>query len=122
MRARTYHGIVFLAEDEDRLRDETQHLLEGAGYLVLTARDGVEALARMRGFAGGSVAIIDLLMPGMDGWELVDAMRGDSRLAQIPIIVTSGQRRAVVPGADRFVAKPYRPSELLAAVHELLPH
>src|SRR5690349_16785461 len=102
MRARTYHGIVFLAEDEDRLRDATQQLLEDAGYLVLSARDGVEALARMKGFAGGCVAVIDLLMPGMDGWELVDAMRSDSQLAQIPIIVISGQKRAVVPRADRF--------------------
>jgi CheY-like chemotaxis protein len=61
------HTLVFLVEDDDDLRESIEALLEAEGYVVLGARNGTEALARMRGSYGTSIAVIDLLMPGMDG-------------------------------------------------------
>lgn len=115
-----HKGVVFVADDEDALRDSTQDILEDAGYLVLSARNGTEALARMRGISGPAVAVIDLVMPGMDGWHLIEAMRADKNLAVIAVIVlTAHDGRDPVKGADRVIRKPYKPSELVGAVQDL---
>lgn len=112
-------GVVFLAEDENELRESTRGFLEQEGFLVLDARSGGEALSRMRGISVPSVAVIDLVMPGMDGWELIETMRADANLSRIPIIVVSAQGRESVKGADRVLRKPVTPSELVRHVVEL---
>jgi response regulator RpfG family c-di-GMP phosphodiesterase len=61
------HATIFLVDDDDELREGLEALLEGEGYLVLGARSGAEALARMQGSYGSSIAVIDLHMPGMNG-------------------------------------------------------
>jgi CheY-like chemotaxis protein len=117
-----YRGVVFLAEDEESVRTLAQDVLEDAGYLVLGARDGVEALARMRGVWSHAVAVIDLFMPRMDGESLIAAMRADSELASIPVIAVSGQvDRFLSAPVDRFMRKPYGPMELVEAVNALCP-
>jgi CheY-like chemotaxis protein len=115
-----HRAVVFVAEDDDDLRDGMQGLLEDEGFLVLGARNGAEALARMRGISGSAIAVIDLVMPGMDGWELIAAMRGDAELKRVPIIVVSGQRdRKPISGVDRIFEKPCAATELVRAVKEL---
>lgn len=116
-----YRGVVFLAEDEDAVRALAQDVLEAAGYLVLGARDGVEALARMRGVWSQAVAVIDLLMPRMDGESLIAAMRADSELAGIPVIAVSGHFDGLRAPVERFMRKPYLPDDLVEAVNALLP-
>jgi CheY-like chemotaxis protein len=111
-----HKGMVFVTDDEDALRDSIQEALEDAGYLVLSAREGREALARMRGYSGRSVAVLDLGMPGMSGWELMDKMSGDPGLKHIPIIVITGQADVEPKGAWRILRKPLRIDELLEAV------
>jgi chemosensory pili system protein ChpA (sensor histidine kinase/response regulator) len=114
-------AVVFLVDDDNDLRESVEQVLEGEGYLVLGARDGTEALARMRGISMPAVAVIDLMMPGMNGWELAKAMRADPALRNIPIIVISIKARAPVKGADRVLNKPVTAEELLAVVKEFLP-
>jgi len=97
----------------------TTECLEDAGYLVLSARDGEEALARMRGISGRAVAIIDLGMPYMDGNSLIAAMKADQELGRIPVLVVSGQSEPLKHGGDRFLRKPYAPDKLLSTVDEL---
>lgn len=116
---RAHKGIVFLAEDEKDLRELTRDLLEPEGFIVLEARSGDEALARMRGISGPAVAIIDLVMPRMDGWKLIETIRSDAKLKRIPIIVVSGQPRLTVQGADLVLRKPVAPSDLLRHVIDL---
>lgn len=118
MTSRTHKGVVFVADDDDAVRDSAQDILEDEGYLVLGARNGTEALSRMRGISGPAVALIDLVMPGMDGWDLIDAMRADVDLKRIPIIVISGQGREPIKGTDRVMRKPYKATELVGAVRE----
>jgi CheY-like chemotaxis protein len=120
MTGNIHKGVVILADDEDDLRVSLGEILEDDGYLVLTARSGAEALARMRGIFGPAIAIIDLIMPGMDGWQLIEEMRADERLARLPIVVITGRGDEPVPaGADLLLRKPYAIDELLSAVREL---
>jgi chemosensory pili system protein ChpA (sensor histidine kinase/response regulator) len=114
-------AVVFLVDDDNDLRESVEQVLEGEGYLVLGARDGTEALARMRGISIPAVAVIDLMMPGMNGWELAKAMKADPALRNIPIIVISVKDRAPVEGVDRVLNKPVTAEELLALVKEFLP-
>jgi len=113
-------AIVFLVDDDDELRESISQLLEHESYVVLCARDGREALARMRSISGPAVAVIDLMMPGMDGWKLARTMKADPALSYIPIIVVSSKAGAYVPGADRVLEKPCSAPRLFAAVKELL--
>lgn len=115
---RTHKGVVFLVDDEEDLRASTQDLLEDEGYFVLSARDGTEALARMKGITGSAVAIVDLVMPDMNGWELISALQADPIL-RIPVIVLSGLRQKRLDGAARVFRKPYDPAQLVEAVREL---
>lgn len=114
-------GVIFVFDDEAAFRDSLQDAFEDSGYFVLPARSGTEALARMHRFSGHAIAIIDLNMPGMDGWELIETMRADEELAHIPIFVVSSQEGQPVQGADRVFRKPLVLDELLRAVQELMP-
>ena len=107
---------MFLAEDDENIRVISEDVLESAGYLVLSARDGEEALLRMRGTHGPAVAVIDLMMPYMDGLSLIAAMRADEELVRIPVIAMSAQRDAPKAPIDHFMRKPFGPDELVNAV------
>lgn len=113
-------GTIFIADDEPTFRESIQDALEDVGYLVLPARGGIEALARMHGFSGNGLAIVDLNMPEMDGWELIENMRADKNLAHIPIVVVSSHGRDSATLADRHLEKPLRLGELLRTVQELM--
>ncbi len=119
-RHKAHKGVIFIAEDEPAVLESMQDALEDAGYLVLPGRDGHEALARMHGVSGASLAIVDLTMPGMDGWDLITRMRADKDLAHIPILVVSSHGRDPIKGADRLLRKPLTLKDLLRAVEELL--
>jgi CheY-like chemotaxis protein len=111
-----YEGKVFLIEDDDLLRESVSDALEHERFLVLPGRHGREALARMHGALPPRVAVIDLLMPGMNGYELIAAMKADPKLRSIPIIVVSGERRISVPDAQYVLTKPFELDKLVDAV------
>lgn len=116
---RAHRGVLFVFDDEDAYRESIEELFEDQGYLVLAARNGSEALARMRGMTIPSVAIVDLNMPGMNGWELIEQMKQDPKLKAIPIIVLTANSKAVVDGASYVFAKPYSIEKLLQLVDTL---
>lgn len=111
-----YEGKVFLIEDDDLLRESVSEVLESEHFLVLPGRHGREALARMQGTLPPRVAVIDLVMPGMNGYELIAAMKADPKLKSIPIIVVSGERRISVPDAQYVLTKPFDVDKLVDAV------
>jgi CheY-like chemotaxis protein len=108
---------VFLVEDDDELRELAREVIEDEGYSVLTARDGHEALHRMRGFTGRGVALIDLWLPRMDGWDVIATMKRDEKMRNIPVVVVSSQS-GDVPGAERIITKPCMPEDLIRAVSD----
>jgi len=111
---------VFLVDDDDAIRDAVESVLSSAGWLVVTASDGTEALGLMRHCVHPAVAVIDLVMPGMNGWELIARMKNDPKLAVYPIVVLSGKiLREPIPGVARVLEKPAELSTLLDVLHEL---
>ncbi|HVG69129.1 MAG TPA: response regulator [Kofleriaceae bacterium] len=107
---------VLLAEDDDALREVTADLLRDAGFEVEVVRDGVEAMAALRAARPG-VLLLDLMMPNLDGWQVVAQMRADPALATIPVCVLSAVEDG--PAVQRTLRKPVTLAALLAAVREL---
>lgn len=82
-------ALVLLVDDDEDLRDALRNFLEDAGHVVVTAGDGVAALAELDRMPLPHVAVIDFFMPVMDGLELSKTMRADRRLASVPVIIIS---------------------------------
>ena len=90
------HKSILIVEDEQDSRDTLRELLEFEGYNVETAVNGREALATLD-TSGDQICIVllDLFMPVMDGWQVIDQLRADGRLDKTPIvIITSAPYRA----------------------------
>ncbi len=123
--ARAGVETILVADDEESVRALARHILESHGYPVLEARDGqgaVDVVARHSGKLG--LVVLDLTMPRKSGWEAFEEIRGiDSTL---PVIMSSGYsleggpREALRRGGRAFLAKPYKPIDLLNIVQEVL--
>ena len=117
------HGFRILAIDDERqIRRSLQVNLEARGYEVLTAESGEEAIGLMN-HRRPDLALIDLLLPGMDGIELTDHI---STTLHIPIIILSAigeetkKIEALEKGADDYVTKPFSIEELTARIRSVL--
>ncbi|MFN9704415.1 MAG: response regulator transcription factor, partial [Planctomycetota bacterium] len=114
---------VLVIEDEPDLRAGLQHNLELEGFKVLTAADGREGLRKAKE-GQASLVLLDLMLPGMPGLEVLRSLREIGR--EIPIIIVSakGQDRDKVQGlelgADDYLTKPFGLSELLARIRAVL--
>ncbi|MEU4687896.1 SpoIIE family protein phosphatase [Actinoplanes sp. NPDC023714] len=117
-------GRILLADDNADLREHVSRLL-GPHWTVATAADGAEALALAREHPFDLV-LTDVMMPRMDGFELIAALRADPRTRDVPIVVLSaraGEEAAVeglAAGADDYLVKPFSTRELLARVRATL--
>ncbi|HEY8069572.1 MAG TPA: Hpt domain-containing protein [Burkholderiales bacterium] len=109
---------VMVVDDSLTVRKITSRLLEREGYQVLTAKDGLDALAQMKD-ALPDVMLVDIEMPRMDGFDLTRNLRGDPRTRGMPIIMISSRTaekhrsQAVELGVNVFLGKPYPEAELL---------
>lgn len=116
---------ILIIDDSASLRQVVRIALAGAGYEVLEAADGREALARLDEGAV-HLAICDVNMPRMDGIEFVRAakMRADCRFLPIIMLTTesreSRKREGQMAGAKAWVVKPFRPEQILHAVAKLV--
>ncbi|WP_139674919.1 Hpt domain-containing protein [Pseudomonas sp. F16(2018)] len=120
--------LVMVVDDSVTVRKVTSRLLERHGMSVLTAKDGVDAMALLEEHRP-DVLLLDIEMPRMDGFEVATRIRRDERLAQLPIImITSrtGQKhrdRAMAIGVNDYLGKPYQESVLLQSIaHWSQPH
>src|SRR3954452_18184185 len=98
---------VLLVEDDLEIRDILQDLLEAEGYDVIPASHGRQALDFLLG--GGALpdlVVLDLMMPLVDGTQVLTTMKQDPRLAQIPVVVLSAVARERRGGAAAFLRKP----------------
>lgn len=117
---------VLLAEDSVTTRLLEQHILETAGYEVVSAPDGAEAWRRLQE-GGADVVVTDVQMPGMDGFELTRAIRASPRFADLPVVLVTGlgsdadRLRGVEVGASLYLVKSaFDQQALLAALERLL--
>jgi len=113
---------ILVCDDEPSLRELVRAVL-GPGYRFAEAADGEAALALARDVVPDLV-VLDLMLPVMSGMVVLEELRRDARLAQVPVVVMTAwshaEASARTAGADRFVSKPFHPDELTAAVEELL--
>jgi CheY-like chemotaxis protein len=117
-------GRVLVVDDNDNIRRLICINLELAGFEVDTARDGVEALERVAA-QRPDVVTIDWKMPRLDGVGAVEALRADPRTRSLPIVMVTAYaqagdaERGRRAGVDAYLAKPFEPEELVAAVRRL---
>jgi chemosensory pili system protein ChpA (sensor histidine kinase/response regulator) len=113
---------VMVVEDEPAIRGLLSMTLESENYEVETAGDGREALSKLEQRAP-DVILLDLMLPNMDGWTLIDVLGDDSATDGIPIIVVSaGQPYLGVGegGVQAFLSKPFDVDTLLKVLEEVL--
>lgn len=118
MKKGTTRHTVLVVEDEEDLREMIREALQLNGYGVIIAEDGRQALARLSGIENLCLALIDLLMPGMNGWDLFHELKRRSELDGVPIVVYSSVANRAPKGATRVLRKPLTFNELLATVRE----
>jgi DNA-binding response OmpR family regulator len=111
-------GTVVVVEDDRVIRESMQTLLEDEGYRVLSAGGGREALKLLRSVAPPSMVLVDLMMPDVSGWDLIQEMHADARLSSVPIVIISAMGKALTPvaGVADILHKPFGARRLLSAV------
>ncbi len=116
---------VLLVDDEDSLRKVMRDLLERDGYDVAEARDGVQALDQIDR-VGPDIIVLDLNLPGLDGYGVLSHLRSRPATASIPVIVLTAKGdednevRVFELGADDFLTKPFRARALSARLEAVL--
>jgi len=112
---------ILVVDDDDDVRKMLCFVLAAEGYPTEEAHDGVEALERMHADGPPAMAVVDLMMPRMDGGELIRQMNQDPALAQTPIAIVSGHSSLgeKLPHVSAHLVKPIEIGELLAVVHRL---
>jgi len=106
---------VLIVDDENDIREAMSEALAEEGYKVHAVGDGAEALEKARDLRP-SLVLLDLMMPGMNGWEFRAAQKCDPDLASIPVVVVSALGRVNGLDAAGFIEKPFDLDHLLAVV------
>jgi two-component system OmpR family response regulator len=116
---------VLLVEDEPHILEALRFLLERDGFTVSSCSDGDQAISKAR-LDTPDLVVLDVMLPGRNGFEILREMRASPDLADIPVLMLTakGQSRdretALEAGANRFVTKPFSNEEIVAAVRELV--
>jgi DNA-binding response OmpR family regulator len=117
--------LIVVVDDDDDVRELIEFRLTRAGYEVVSGRDGEEALSLIRG-KRPALAVLDIMMPKLNGYEVTRQLRQDPELNRIPVILltASVQEGAATmgfeAGADDHMRKPFSPQELLVRVRSML--
>jgi DNA-binding response OmpR family regulator len=117
--------LVLAADDDPDILDLVAFRLERSGYTVLQARDGEEALA-LAVKELPDLAVLDVMMPKLDGFELTRRLRAEAATSRMPIILLTARaqdadvQRGFDAGADDYLRKPFSPEELRARVQAIL--
>ena len=114
---------ILVVEDDPSVRGLLQTLLSAEGYDVVTASDGLAGLVKATS-SPPALVLLDLMMPDLGGVRVLEEMRDDPDLADIPVIVVTGKVDAVpgmrdLLGEDNVFVKPFAVAELLARVDEV---
>jgi CheY-like chemotaxis protein len=108
--------VVLVVDDEQGMLEVIRFVLEGEGFDVATARNGVEALERLRAGMQPALVLLDMMMPVMSGWEFLDEVAKVPALKPTPIVVLTAGGSAGIPGAAEVLRKPYDLDVLLETV------
>ncbi|WP_300555181.1 response regulator transcription factor [Maricaulis sp.] len=113
---------ILVVDDDDRIRALLKRFLQERGYRVSTAENASRALATMKALEF-DLLVLDVMMPGMDGFEMTEAVRGQS---ETPIMLLTARGEAedrikgLSLGADDYLSKPFEPEELILRINAIL--
>jgi two-component system, cell cycle response regulator DivK len=116
---------ILIADDYEDTRELLRLILEAAGYHVREARNGRECV-QMAQISAPDIFLIDLSMPVLDGWGVLDELRGDARTREIPCIAVTAfsyaehTRRSSTEDFEAYITKPFKSKELLETIERLL--
>jgi DNA-binding response OmpR family regulator len=116
---------ILIIEDEEAIRFILEKRLSDAGYFVISAEDGIEGLNKLRK-ENPDLIVLDLMLPGLDGYQICSLIKRDRRYAHIPVLILTARiqqkdyEMAMAVGADAFLTKPFESQVLLSKIAELL--
>ena len=111
---------ILVVDDERDLRTFVAEIFDNLGYVVECAEDGAEALAKMES-SSPDLVVLDLMMPVIDGWGVLDRLRGMTR--HPPVVILSAYadcQRAIKAGAAGCISKPFRLKDLVGTCEDVL--
>lgn len=117
---------AFVAEDDDQMAEVLRFILEREGYAVRVAPDGRAAQQLIDGSPAPTIAILDIMLPYVDGYELLARLRAIEAWRDVPVIILSARSqeqdivRGLDAGADDYIVKPFKPEELRARIRRLV--
>ena len=112
---------ILIADDNEHIRESLASILEDEGYAMWIAKDGAEALRKVREIAP-DILILDVTMPEMSGYEVCRTIKSDPDLKKTFVLMLSAkgqateQERGKEVGADEYFVKPFSPSEIVARI------
>lgn len=116
---------VLVVEDDEHIAHLLHFMLERNGYVVHMARDGREGQALIQTLPPPAAAVLDVMLPFVDGFQLVRQLRAQTAWRDVPVLMLTAktQERDIVTaldgGANDYVVKPFQPNELLARLRRL---
>jgi len=116
---------ILIVDDEFGVLEVLEFILSDAGFTVVSALNGQDALARLEETTP-DLAIVDFMMPILDGSEVIKAIRSDQRVRDMPIILASALPEKTIrercDGYTTFLRKPYKTEQLMEEISRLLDH
>lgn len=118
-------GSILIVDDSTSIRQVVTFTLKEAGYDVVEAADGREALDKLSGAPGIGMIVTDLHMPNVDGIELIRAVRAMDAYRFVPIVMLTTESKEArrqegkAAGATGWIVKPFRPEQLVAVVRRV---
>jgi CheY-like chemotaxis protein len=120
-----HHPLILVVDDYQDAREMYAEYLQYSGFRVAEAKNGNEAVAQARSLKPDLI-LMDLSLPGMDGWEATRVLKADEETRHIPIVALTGHALAGASegarkaGCDSFVTKPCLPDDLVVEVRRML--
>ena len=117
---------ALVAEDDDQMAEVLRFILEREGYSVQLAPDGRTAQRLIDSAPAPAIVLLDVMLPHVDGYELLARLRGSESWRGVPVIIVSARSqeqdivRGLEAGADDYIAKPFKPDELRARIRRLV--
>ena len=118
--------LILIVDDDDRLREFVRVNLEMEGYAVREASNATEGLAALED-EPPDLILLDVMMPQVDGWEMLRRVQERHGVGAIPVIMFSGKidddglKHATTRGAQGFIGKPFNPQDLIDSTKQLVP-
>ncbi len=120
------NGSIMIIEDDRIISGLLQHILSRRGYQIHVAGDGRLASAMIEEIVPPELILLDVMLPFIDGFELLEQIRSKQNWSNVPIIMLTSKAqeknivRALEAGADDYIVKPFQPEELVARVRRFV--